>query len=606
MKKLIFILIVSLYAFSLLSQPAGVFPRILGRPKSGDHLESKVKDLYTSNCGYAGNCNYLYPVFVENFDDNLDLANKWDFGNNFGTDANNWYGDGYYYATDNTIPFPYTGPITNHNIKLNSGIATLVTIPENITRNSVNYKFTSGYLKSLFRFRTGVFEARIKAPSNNKMWPAYWLIYSRATYAEIDIFEFYDPSVSSDPCDLYALHKMTLLGGPATSPTADRGDKYPLPNPDVFHDYKLVWNEYEVFIFIDGIFVGYGTKYFKGLTGPFLPCLYSSHTNYFDPSLNLNCAQIQAMPDNLLPTIPYIDWGPRPWYVPNWVSWPPPQPPQPYLANKVDRDIYFPANENAMHLIVNNGVNKAYRDDDFTGQSKTMDMQVDWIKVSQPFCCGVDKTVCSLTDLGTQTFSTGILTGRNITIGNAAQTCTFVQLYPGLATAWYDRPVMFLATDMIAINAEAHFEGGTYAEMRITDCGSNQRMDAPESEQVTQFLQEKQNELDSITRAQAADGDVIAKAEYESTMQKYKDLYYNIDIESVSVGPVPTDSYLEITCSVELFGRITSLTFIDASGKEIAVPVQQRINIENFASGFYNLKIKFDDGTTVIKKVVKS
>jgi hypothetical protein len=608
MKKIIFILVPWLYIFSLVAQPAGVFPRILSRPQTANMYEVKVKDLYTSDCGYEKNCNYLYPVLVEDFDYNLDLQNKWDFGNNHGTDNTNWYGDGYYYGTDTSVPYPYTGPITNHNIKLNSGIATFVTIPENITRSGQPYKFTSGYLKSLYKFRTGVFEARIKVPSLNKMWPAYWLIYSNSNYSEVDIFEFYDHNVSSTSiCDVYNLQTMTIHGGPLYTPDVHRSDKFPLFLNDAFHDYKLVWNEYEVLIFVDGIFRGYATKYFKHFTPPFFPCVYGSPHNSLDPLLNLSCAQIQAMPDNLLPTLPYIDFGPRPWWLPGFVPWPPPQPPQPYLANKVDKDFYFPEKDNAMKLIVSSGVNPTYKNDGFSGLDKQMDMQIDWIKVYQPFCCGVDKTVCSLTDLDNQTYKTMILTGRNLTIGNISNTCNFAEEDPTYDPK-KERPIVLLATDMIAIHAEAIFLPDIYAEMRITDCGSLARINNSESEQVEAFFQKQQTVLDSLTQAESQyiNPDSLAKVEYESTMQKYKDMYYTVDAESISVGPNPTDGYLEIICSNTLFARIVNLSLIDVNGKEYPMPLQQHMNISNVASGFYQLKFKFDDGTTTIKKVVRS
>ena len=330
MKNIIFIVLLYSIIPSLFSQTPGAFPRILSKPKQACDNEVKVKDLYTSNCNYEANCNYLYPVLIEEFDYNFDLPNKWRFDYGYTQDDNGagttWHGDAY---TSSTF-----GP--NHNIQLNNGIATFLNIEETVRRNNngtdQDFNFTSGMVASLSRFRTGVFEARIKIPSANKMWPAFWLLFTKSNYSEIDIFEFYDDNVGSNPgsnsnCDTYNLHKMSIHGG-ASGNDCHRSDKYPL-NINVFHDYKLVWNDYETFIYVDGAFKGYATRYLRNSTLPVIPCQYGYSGNYFDPAENYNCNQIQYMPDNLLPTIPYINWGPRPWWLPNAVSWPPPQPPQP-------------------------------------------------------------------------------------------------------------------------------------------------------------------------------------------------------------------------------------------------------------------------------------
>ncbi|HRG02465.1 MAG TPA: family 16 glycosylhydrolase [Bacteroidia bacterium] len=609
MKNIIFIVLLYSIIPSLFSQTPGAFPRILSKPKQACDNEVKVKDLYTSNCNYEANCNYLYPVLIEEFDYNFDLPNKWRFDYGYTQDDNGagttWHGDAY---TSSTF-----GP--NHNIQLNNGIATFLNIQETVTRNNngtdKNFKFTSGMIASLSRFRTGVFEARIKIPSANKMWPAFWLLFTKSNYSEIDIFEFYDDNVGSNPgsnsnCDTYNLHKMSIHGG-ASGNDCHRSDKYPL-NINVFHDYKLVWNDYETFIYVDGAFKGYATRYLRNTTLPVIPCQYGYSGNYFDPAENYNCNQIQYMPDNLFPTIPYIDWGPRPWWLPNAISWPPPQPPQPYLANKLRQDSYFPEKDNAMFLILNNNINaEAYKDDDFSNFSQSsLNMEVDWIKVYQPFCCGVDKTVCSLTDLDNQTYYTDILTGRKLSVGYANNSCNFLQFKPGTGGNYRDVPVILLATDEIAIQGEAIFAGDTYAEMRITDCGSTARMNNSELKQVEDFYQNQQSIMDSIAKNNIQNSDSIAKSEYENTMKKYKELYYVEDGENINIGPIPALDYIDILCSNTVYEKIVSLSLIDMNGKESVLPVQHMVNIEHLKSGFYQLKIRFNDGSIVVKKVVKT
>ena len=607
-----FLLLFYFASLNIFSQQAGLFPRILSKPNQACDNEVKVVDLYTSNCNYESNCNFLYPVLIEDFDNNFDLPNKWAFDYGYTKDDNGnktaWHGDAYVSSV--------FGP--NHNIQLNNGIATFLNIEENVTRvnngNSYDFNFTSGMVASLSKFRTGVFEARIKIPSANKMWPAFWLLSNKSNYSEVDIFEFYDNNVGSNPgqnsnCDTYDLHKMTIHGG-ATGNDCHRGDKYPLNNLNDFHDYKLVWNDHETFIYVDGLFRGYATRYFKNSTiFPVIPCLYS-YGNGLDPALSYNCNQIQYLSDNLLPTIPYINWGSRPWWLPNAISWPPPQPPQPYLANKLRQDSYFPEKDNSMSLIINNNINKKYVNDGFSNFSQSsLNMEVDWIKVYQPFCCGMDKVVCNLADLDNQTYFSDFLTGRKLNIGFTNNSCTFIQNKPGNyingAQDFRDIPVIFLATDEIAIQGDAFFPGDTYAEMRITDCGSNARMNNSEIKQVEDFYQSQQVLMDSIVKIDFLNSDSIAKSEYENTMQKYKEMYYIEDGENINIGPTPALDYIDILCSNTVYEKIVSLSLIDMNGKISTMSIQHTINIEYLKSGFYELKIGFNDGSIVLKKVVK-
>ncbi len=278
-----------------------------------------------------------------------------------------------------------------------------------------------------------------------------------------------------------------------------------------------------------------------------------------------------------------------------------------YLANKLRQDSYFPEKDNAMFLILNNNINSKYQNDGFSNFSQSsLNMEVDWIKVYQPFCCGVDKTVCSLTDLDNQTYYTDILTGRKLNVGYANNSCNFLQFKPGTNDDWRDVPIFLLATEEIAIQGEAIFAGNTYAEMRITDCGSVARMNNAELKQVEDFYQSQQNVMDSIAKNSIQNSDSIAKAEYENTMKKYKELYYVEDGDNINIGPIPALDYVDILCPNTVFEKIVSLSLIDMNGKESILSIQRTLNIDNLKSGFYQLKIRFNDGSIVVKKIVKT
>lgn len=620
-----FILIILLWHITK-AQPIGTINRVLCAPKKNECRISniKVKDVWPKNCDLEPNCNYLYPVLLENFDNNFDLPNIWSFRIDAASDdsynASNEYwstfvGDAYFDETN------YPAPITNKNILLNNGILTLKLIPENITRNGRDYVASSGAITSFTRFRTGVFEARIKVPTSNVMWPAFWLFGKYGPYAEIDIFEFYDHNINlvTDPCNPYTLHKMSLHTGANNSHADDKGctrdDTYPL-NLNIWHTYKLEWDEYSIKIFVDGSFVarGFVTKYFRGNSIPVFPCLYGSSYNPIDALHNFNCESLALEPDNLLPTIPYIDFGPRPWYLPSYVQWPPPQPPQPYLANKVDESPYFPNKNSGMSLIISNVLNYKQKDKNLSAiNPDALNMQIDWVKVYQPFCCGVDKTVCGLSDLDVQTYNSDILTGRKLTIGNNLNTCKFEQNFPGRyynGTSgdrdWRDIPTIFLATDEIAINGDAIFPGNTYAEMRITDCGTTQRLSLTEQNELYAYNIENDSIWKSLQEKSNQKYDSIVN----SYLTQYRDSVLNsyslINFNDIVITPNPVFDYFNIIASEKTINRIKELTLVENSGKQFYLNVNTKINISNYQAGTYILKIILDDESIIYKKIIKN
>ncbi len=637
MKKHIVLIILWLFFGSeIVAQGYGVNTRVLSRPKVDKcRFENKpVSEVKPSNCNLESSCNFLFPVLVEDFDNNYDLPNKWSFTINGGRtnvlEVDDpllvWYGDAYWAGGIETNP-----NITNHNLQLNNGIMSLITKVESppLTRDNKSVGATSGAITALSRFRTGVFEARIKIPSANKLWPALWLLNNSGNYAEIDIFEFYDNNIGSNGpggnntpgtnsnCDTYNLHRMTLHSGNVNDPikhdyACQRDDKYPL-DINQWHTYKLVWDEYQTSIFVDGQLRGFASKYYRGSTLPFFPCQYGSSYHYFDAAVNFDCNTLLNEPNNLTIGPPNINWGPRPSWLPNWLPWPPPQPSGPNIStnipNRVDESVYFPNKNNAMSFILNNGMNKKYKGYDYSGFSTaSMTMEVDWIRISQPFCCGVNKTVCDLPDLDNQTYETDILTGQKLTIGNNNNTCTFVQHHPGdyfpgtTSRNYRDRPVVLLATDEIEINGNAEFPGDTYAEMRITSCGSQNRIANDEKEKLNTFFESQQQMADSLNSLVSDSLFNIYKSNYLDSLAS---TYNAKDACIIKISPNPTQNFFNLDLSDWCFENIISLQLIDINGREFILEKSNHINVEKYAKGTYLVKILMKDGTLLIEKIIK-
>lgn len=596
----IFLFIIFIFInLTVFSQSPGTYPRILSRVhKSEGENEVKVKDVKVATCA-PDNCHsYLYPVLIENFDNNYDLPNKWKFDLGYTRDDNvsgcnenecyaTWFGYGY---------FNENGQITNNNVKVDNGILKLVIKDENVTAEPSenaglkDYKFTSGMIQTLSRFEYGTFEASIKIPNANKLWPAYWLLNKLGNYSEIDIFEFYDDEVDATNCDDYNHHTMSLHVGDAPNENEFiRSDKYPMSNIDAYHIYKLEWNKYEVQIFVDGQKKGYATRYYDRQDLDSY-CNYGTSWNIYDPKFSYNCSTLQGLEDNWFE----VWWPQKPPGWPKWLWWPS-IPKSVYYPNTIRQDSWFPSRDRPMALIINNTLNRAYKGHglsaDFSEASRTM--LIDWVKVYQPFCCNEDKTVFTMADLNYLTSSTQILTGRKLKFGNQ-NTCQFSQNYPN-STNWDDIPVILLATEEIEINGDASFPGETYAEMRITDCNGAFRLQNPADDSGIK------NDVD----IEPVPEDSNAKRQSQNTDTLLFNQPNNDKNDFIQIYPVPSSNEITLKCDDAIFEKIATLTLVDVNNIKHDIKKTHTINLEPFNAGCYQLMIIFIDNTMVNKRIIK-
>ncbi|MES2513905.1 MAG: family 16 glycosylhydrolase [Bacteroidota bacterium] len=562
MKSQLFILFTFITAI-VYSQPTYVPTRILGRQaEQFCENEIKVKDAKPASCA-ADNCHsYLFPVIVEDFDNMYDIPNKWRFDYGY-TQAieNTWYGYGFYNSS---------GVITNNNVQISGGTMKLINKYENNSIGGTSYDFTNGMIRSLNRFEYGTFEARIKVPSANKMWPAFWLLGELGKYSEIDIFEFYDNNVSGTPCELYNEHKMaTHVGSIPNKNECHRSEKYPI-SIDVFHTYKLEWGKYEVKIFVDGTLKGYATKFYDGNVLD-VNCNYSSAYNNFDPRYNFDCNGLRNLNDNIYQQF----WPQKPNNWPSWLPWPN-MPSWLYYPNKIREDSYFPSRDRQMGLIINNIINNKYKTENFSEFSQAAQtMEIDWVKIYQPFCCGEDKTIYLNSDFAYLTNWTNILTGRKLKFGNV-NTSQF--------SNYVDMPVFLLATDEIEINSESIFGADVYAEMRITNCNGTGGA----------RLADQSTEING-----SSDENEISKPENIASNARLSE---NIVID---VYPIPATDEVNIKCDTETFEKISSFYLVDINGNKFEISKSATINMESFSAGCYQLMIRLKNNSIIYKKIIK-
>jgi beta-glucanase (GH16 family) len=147
---------------------------------------------------------------------------------------------------------------TNHlqNAQIKSGNLVISAQKESITcSDGVSSSYTSARLKTqgLFSQAYGRFEARIKIPAGQGMWPAFWMLGKNITSAgwpacgEIDIME----NIGKEPAMVHG----SLHGPSATGPTSDLTSVLSLPPgqrfADDFHLYAAEWEPGVVRFYVD-------------------------------------------------------------------------------------------------------------------------------------------------------------------------------------------------------------------------------------------------------------------------------------------------------------------------------------------------------------------
>jgi beta-glucanase (GH16 family) len=121
--------------------------------------------------------------------------------------------------------------------------------PDGVTR-----EYTSARLKTqkLFTQKYGKFEARIRIPKGQGMWPAFWMLGDDFPTAgwpacgEIDIME----NVGSEPAKIHG-----TIHGPGYSGDASLGAPYALLSGNVaddFHVFAVEWEPKEIRFYVDG------------------------------------------------------------------------------------------------------------------------------------------------------------------------------------------------------------------------------------------------------------------------------------------------------------------------------------------------------------------
>ncbi|HUC53358.1 MAG TPA: glycoside hydrolase family 16 protein [Candidatus Cybelea sp.] len=149
----------------------------------------------------------------------------------------------------------YTNLTQNAQMKGGNLVITAMHQPAYACSDGTTRDYTSARLKTegLFNQAYGRFEARIKIPAGQGMWPAFWMLGNNIgsvgwpKCGEIDIME----NVGKEPGTVHG-----SLHGPSTSgPTSDATLSFSLPAgqnfADSFHLYAIEWQPGLVSFFVD-------------------------------------------------------------------------------------------------------------------------------------------------------------------------------------------------------------------------------------------------------------------------------------------------------------------------------------------------------------------
>ncbi len=137
---------------------------------------------------------------------------------------------------------------TDDQFAVASGILNIVGEEKSATYAGMTMNYASGLIASVHHQTYGYFEARMKFPKGQGLWPAFWLLGENGTQGvnEIDILEFLGHDVDT----VY----MTLHWGESYS-VGHESDSTEYSGPDFsadFHTYAVDWQPDSIVWYIDG------------------------------------------------------------------------------------------------------------------------------------------------------------------------------------------------------------------------------------------------------------------------------------------------------------------------------------------------------------------
>ncbi|MCX8081309.1 MAG: family 16 glycosylhydrolase [Bacteroidia bacterium] len=569
MKTLKYIVLINLFLTLLIAQN---FPLKISRTHKYCESKVKVKDERPLNgCGY-----YFYAVYYDEFNYTNELMDNWRF-------SMGWTSDGDYKTNDNTLSRIWVGNDTSpihrgdiycQNSYLNQVLTKLanpITATPYVGSSSQTYSFTTGIPMSRFKLTNGVFEAKIKIPENNLLFPAFWLLSGPT---EIDIFEFYDKDITKNNCETY--HSMhTTIHHHSLDCNRDR--KFGVPsnffNND--HIFRCVWTNYSIDVYLDNTLVFYATRYYDGSI-PNQPC--HTHSSKPLPNKTRDC-NYMANAQSCNQTSPFNSNNCWKW-------------------NEVIKDLSFPMDDFVMSVLIDFIIHyyavddyqqKLYTDwNNFTDENKKM--KTDWVRFYQPFNCGQNIQVNNENEFQIFSRKTNFLTGKSITVSNGIGNNTYLNEPPKASNAWHDFPTHIMATEEIAFLNDVIFEEGTFLRAEIVNACSNI---SGKLKPGSIIYEDENNNLEFVQEI---------KDEFEEEIMRDLESKSMTDNGAIQIYPNPAENFVMINMNEEDFNYLYKIEIVDALGRTYQMDKSLYLDISRFNQGFYIVKFYFTHGHIVVKQ----
>jgi beta-glucanase (GH16 family) len=214
---------------------------------------SAVTFLFASSCG-GGGAMAQPPVLASGSGFTLAWSDEFSSANGSAPDSTKWTYDLGGSGWGNQELESYTS--RPQNAQIQDGNLVITAIQENYTgADGIARNYTSARLKTqnLFTQAYGRFEARIKIPKGQGIWPAFWMLGNDITRngwpkcGEIDIME----NIGREPGVIHG----SLHGPSAVAHTSDATSTISLPAgqnySDDFHVYAIEWQPGTVRFYVD-------------------------------------------------------------------------------------------------------------------------------------------------------------------------------------------------------------------------------------------------------------------------------------------------------------------------------------------------------------------
>jgi beta-glucanase (GH16 family) len=196
------------------------------------------------NPGTPASTGTWKQAFGDEFTDPALDATKWNTGR---------------FAPSTTADNPYNNGaeaaiLASRQVSVRGGYAVetiaALDVPQTLAPYGVTYRYTSGEIntRGTWAMSPGQYvEARIKVPSGDGLWPAFWLVPADGSWPpEIDVFEFGDTLRHPRPTFNYHY----AAGGQSGPATYGPASSY----VDAFHTYGMLWSTTGLLIaYLDGV-----------------------------------------------------------------------------------------------------------------------------------------------------------------------------------------------------------------------------------------------------------------------------------------------------------------------------------------------------------------